>query len=84
MANVYTLFKKLLPSKLMQAGEVTAFDSYSATVALPTAAAVTAGTGKSVKVSLAGNTVAVGDRVFIQGGEIVGVAPSLTMHEVTV
>jgi hypothetical protein len=76
MANVWTQFQKLLPSKLMQSGTVTAFDTTSCTVELPD--------GKSVKVLLAGHTVAVGDHVFIRGGEVVGEAPSLTVYEVTV
>jgi hypothetical protein len=39
---------------------------------------------KHAKVMLAGHTVALGDHVFIPGGEVVGEAPSLTVYEVTV
>lgn len=78
MSNVWTQFQKLLPSRLMQSGEVTAVDTETGTcnVKLPE--------GKMVKVLLAGQSATVGNHVFIRGGEIVGEAPSLTVYEVTV
>ena len=84
MPNASSLFQKLLPSKLIQCGEISAFDSYNATVAVPAVDAVASGSGKTVKVALAGHTVAVGDRVFIKGGEVIGPAPALPVYEVTV
>ena len=78
MPNVWTQFQKLLPSRLMQSGVVTAVDTATGicTVQLPD--------GKSIRVMLAGIAVALEDHVFIRGGEVVGSAPSLTVYEVTV
>jgi hypothetical protein len=73
--NVWTQFKKLLPSQALLAGEVTAHNADgTSTVELPDGSQIRAlGTG-----------VAIGSSAFVRGGEIVGAAPTLPTYDATV
>lgn len=75
MGNLYTQFRKLLPSDPLLVGTVTAHDSdgYSL-VELP------GGGGLRVQ----GQGVAVGSKAFVQGGRVVAEAPALDAVEVLV
>lgn len=73
--NVWSQFKKLLPSQALQAGEVIALHTDgTCTVRLPD--------GRELKVL--GTTVPVGSMAFVRGGELVGPAPSLPVYYVEV
>ena len=69
--NVWSQFKKLLPSQALLAGEVIAIHADgTCTVRLPD--------GKELKVR--GTSVPVASYAFIRGGEIVGEAPDLPTY----
>ena len=73
--NVWSQFKKLLPSHALLAGEVTAHNADGTSmVRLPD--------GKELKVF--GTSVGIGSYAFVRGGEIVGPAPSLPIYNVEV
>lgn len=75
-SNVFTMFRKLLPSDALLVGEVTAHNADgTSTVDFP---------GATTGVRVRGTTVSVGGKAFCRGGEIVGEAPDLTAYEVTV
>lgn len=72
-ANLFVLFRKLLPSYPLQVGEVVARDGDTATVELPGGGRLTArGSGS------------VGTKVFVRNGAIEGAAPSLTIETIDV
>lgn len=73
--NVWTQFKKLLPSQALLTGEVIAHNADgTSTVELPDGSLIRAlGTG-----------VAIGSNAFVRGGEIVGAAPKLPIYDATV
>lgn len=65
--NLYSLFKKLLPSSPLQVGTISSFSNGVATVTLP-------GGGTT---QARGADVSVGQKVFIRDGVIEGAAPNL-------
>ena len=73
--NVWSQFKKLLPSQALLAGQVMAHNADgTSTVQLPDGAQIKA----------RGTDVAVGSKAFVRGGEIVGEAPSLSVFDAEV
>ncbi|MCR9089884.1 MAG: hypothetical protein NXI11_00845 [Proteobacteria bacterium] len=74
MANPYRQFLRLLPRRPLLVGEITATNSDGTVdVTLPD--------GKVVRVRGSGT---VGDRVFVQDGEVRGPAPNLPTFSVSV
>lgn len=75
MANIWRIFSDLMPAEPMLVGTVLAhFDDDYSTIEMPGGGVIRArGTG-----------VAIGDKAFVQGGEVRGEAPDLTFYEVTV
>lgn len=75
MANIWKLFSDLIPEDPVLIGTVLTHtpDGYS-TLATPGGGVVKA----------KGVSVAIGDKAFIQGGEVRGEAPDLPFYEVTV
>jgi len=74
-SNLYARFARLLPAEQLLIGTVTAHNADgTSTVTLP-------GGGE---LRARGQTVAVGSKAFLQGGEITGEAPDLTAYEVEV
>jgi len=75
MANVYAKFARLLPSDQLLIGAVTAHNADgTSTVTLP-------GGGE---LRARGQSVAVGSKAFVKGGDVIGEAPDLTAYEVEV
>lgn len=73
--NVWSQFKKLLPSQALLAGEVISHNADgTSTVRLPDGA----------ELNVRGTSVAVGAKAFVRGGEIVGEAPGLLVYEAEV
>jgi hypothetical protein len=75
MANVWTQFKKLLPSDAILAGQVTAHNTDgTSTITLPD--------GSQIKAL--GTSVTVGQRAFVRAGEVLGPAPGLPIYDIEV
>lgn len=73
MANLYRIFKDLIPQSPLLIGEVVASHSTYCDIELPGGAYITArGAGT------------VGDKVFVRDGMIEGVAPTLTVITVEI
>ncbi len=73
MSNLFTEFKRLIPSAPLLVGTITAVDVGGATVELPDGATIRArGEG------------AVDDVVFVRDGLIEGQAPSLSVVEIEI
>ena len=73
MANLYTVFKKLIPNAPLLVGEVAATYTGGATVTLQG--------GGTLRVR---GVATVGQRVFVRDGVIEGAAPALTLVEIEV
>ena len=73
MANLYTVFKKLIPNAPLLVGEVVAVYTGGA--------AVTLQGGGTLRVR---GVATVGQRVFVRDGVIEGAAPALTLVEIEV
>jgi hypothetical protein len=73
MSNLLSEFLSLFPSDPLLVGEVSSITNEVRTVTLPDGSTITA---KGV--------AAVGQKVFIRGGVIDGIAPSLPLVEITV
>ena len=73
MANLYTVFKKLIPNAPLLVGEVVATYAGGATVTLQG--------GGTLRVR---GVATVGQRVFVRDGVIEGAAPALTLVEIEV
>lgn len=73
MANLYTVFKKLIPNAPLLVGEVVAVYTGGATVTLQG--------GGTMRVR---GVATVGQRVFVRDGVIEGAAPALTLVEIEV
>lgn len=73
MTNLFTRFRRLLPSEPLRSGTVTAYSDGVATI-----------TEANGGVSKARGDAAVGDRVFFRAGAIEGPAPDLTPVSITV
>lgn len=75
MTNVWTQFRKLLPSQAVLSGTVEAQHSDgTSTVTLPDGA----------QMRVLGTQVAVGNRALIRGGEIISEAPTLPTYDAEV
>jgi hypothetical protein len=73
MANVFDLFKSLLPNSPLLVGTITAVSPGGTSVLLPT--------GQTI---LARGPGDVGSTVFVRGGVIEGAAPNLTVVAIEV
>lgn len=73
MANLYRVFKDLIPVNPLLVGIVTAVNTGACTVDLPTGGSV-----------VARGVAVVGNTVFVRDGVIEGVAPSLTIETIEV
>lgn len=73
MSNLLSEFLSLFPSDPLLVGEVSSITNEVRTVTLPDGSTITA---KGV--------AAVGQKVFIRGGAIAGIAPSLPLVDITV
>lgn len=72
-ANLFVLFRKLIPTYPLQVGGVLSRDGDTATIEMPGGGRLTArGPG------------AVGTKVFVRNGAIEGAAPSLTIETIDV
>lgn len=75
MTNVWSQFRRLLPSHALLSGEVTAHNADDTSlVELPDGAVL----------RVYGTQVAVGDRALVRAGEIVGEAPDLPTYDAEV
>ena len=75
MANLYTQFLKLIPREVQTVGEVTRHNADGTSdLQLPS--------GETIRAR--GQTVAVGQKAFAQGGKVTGQAPDLPVFSVTV
>jgi len=74
-ANVWTQFRRLLPSQALLSGQVTAHNSDGTSlVALPDGAVIKA----------YGTQVDIGSRALVRAGEIIGEAPNLPTYDAEV
>jgi len=74
MSNLWTLFKELLPNDALQIGKVVQVSGERSKIELPS--------GEFIWVS--GNSVSVGNNAYFKGGIVVGEAPNLTVHNLTI
>ena len=75
LRNLWRRLKGVIPDAPLQAGTVSVVEAETVTVTLP-------GTGLvRARTSL---TLSVGQRVFVRGGVVEGLAPSLTVVEIEV
>ena len=72
--NLWSQFKELLPSDALQIGTVREIDGDRSRIELPDGAFVW----------VSGRSVAVGNSAYFKGEAVIGEAPSLAIHEVTV
>lgn len=73
--NLWARFRKLLPGDPMLVVTV-------ATVNADGTSTVTTAAGGAMRVI--GNSVVVGDKAYVKGGAIIGLAPALTHYEIEV
>ncbi|NDP57993.1 MAG: hypothetical protein GZ090_01360 [Oxalobacteraceae bacterium] len=73
MANLYRIFKDLLPEAPLLVGTVMAVQTAGCEVELPTGGIV-----------FARGTATVGQQVFVRDGVVEGVAPTLTVVEIEI
>lgn len=73
MANLYRMFKELIPTSPLLVGTVNSVQAGGCTVALPTGGTI-----------VARGSATVGQKVFVRDGVIEGVAPTLAIEIVEV